>query len=292
MWPEIPPAVKECPVCDPQFDVSTAVSDPVVARVLPSAAAQVTDRVVATQTPVAASISNPLSVPPVVAGEDVAPSVAPVDAAKPLTRDPMLRLVLRVRPPVAPIPSIPPQLPGLGELAAAIDSAHKRVTLKPPPDAPPAEWRSVAPLGRTTPQLAGGSGALALLAPPKPEASVAAPVLAASSASEITTTALATPTPEQLAAVELAPPVPEQAESEPHPELKTAFASAAEEVAPFSPGRVEPEAQSETADCAPLAHAGAEQETVSVSPSVEATELILAPVDREPDPKLFLSPPR
>jgi len=220
---EIPPAVKECPVCDPQIsDVSAvnlasipvlaasgkSLSEPAPVAVFPPVleVPVLKLQVPAAQPPLAqAPVVEPELVPdpvlrlalrlgaaaPVLEPEPALVAVA-APAAEPanFASDPVLRLALRVRPPETPALVSPPELPGLGELAAAVESAGETET-------PSATLPSLEPHWQAR-QIEAPS-AVALLAapaapPPAPDP-VAATSVPSAEFTALPPTALATPAP-------------------------------------------------------------------------------------------------
>jgi hypothetical protein len=125
--------------------------------------------------------------------------------------DPVVPLALRVRPPDAPVITSPPELPGLGELAAALDSAGEAEAPTPPLPSLEPKWQA---------KQLEAPAAVALLAAasepaPAPEPVAAASVPAAEFA-PLAPVALATPTP-----IPLPIPVPGVSGK---PEAESAFA--------------------------------------------------------------------
>jgi hypothetical protein len=229
---EIPPAVKECPVCDPQIsDVSSvnlasipvqessgkslsepaaaAVAPPVLIRAEPLITPALTEPVLvpdpvlrlAVRLGAAVPVPEPEPVLVAVAAPEskqaAEQNAAEQSAAEQtnLAPDPVLRLTLRARPPETPAPVSPPELPGLGELAAAVESAGETETAR--------ELQPSAPLPSLEPHWQArqieAPAAVALLAAPVAPPPVPEPVAAASVPSAEFTAlppaALATPAP-------------------------------------------------------------------------------------------------
>ncbi len=230
---EIPPAVKECPVCDPQISDVSAIhlasipasppSGKSLSEPAPAAVAPPVLEVPVSKAPVPEVIAEPVSKPALkpfispLAQPDLVPdpvlrlavrhgAVAPVPEPEPvlvavavpaaeqnaaeqtnLAPDPVLRLTLRARPPETPTPVSPPELPGLGELAAAVESAGETETPSVPLPSIEPHWQ--------TRQIEAPS-AVALLAAPAPVPEpVAATSVPSAEFTALPPAALATPAP-------------------------------------------------------------------------------------------------
>ncbi len=172
---EIPPAVKECPVCDPKAVL--ALTNPPVTK---ADKARPVEQAARVPEPPAAVVPPPLPVefvPPVPEPDPLLALAeqirsAHVRHASPLVEEPRPEPVA-----AAPPPPLQSATPGLAELAAVLGTAERPAVVEPVAETP-VEFQSVTPARLLTPYppaLAQGTQAVALLAPPVEEQVVTAP---------------------------------------------------------------------------------------------------------------------